>query len=162
MDIYEQAAFWSELCNRGIAIYESPPDVDDDYPITIKKIATTADERIYLDEEHDELQSTSHDKAVEFIKVYIAWDWKDADVDNVDEEAEVELIRFDTFVLFDAGFGPQQRALGKVAVPIGAEDWQDQVDAAATKKAEAYVAQEYPGKKFADIQAQVKYQPSRE
>ncbi len=159
MDIYEQAAFWAELCRRGIAVYESPPDVDEDYPITIKKTPTTADERIYLDEENDELESTSQDKAIEFIKVYIGWDWKAGDIETDDEL--MELVRFDTFMLFDAGFGAQQKDLGKVSIPVDAEDWQEQVETLATEIAKIYVDKEYPGKKLADIQAQIKYQPSR-
>ena len=160
MDIYEQAAFYTELCSRGVAIYESAPDVDEDFPITIKKTPTTADERIYLDEEHDEYEASGQDEAVEFLKAYIGWIWKTDD--DEPDDSPVELIRFDTFMLFDAGIGPQQRELGKVSISADAvEDWQEQVEALATELAQTYVDKEYPGKKLSDIKAQIKYQPSR-
>ena len=156
MDIHEEAAFWQSCGERGILIFPSPKGSDPDYPITIQKIPTTCDERAFLDDENEECEARSMKEAIVFVKDYINWKWE---TDTRDAPEPQQLIHLDGYVVYDEGFGPQQRHLGHVVQSADDPDWHDKALEECKTLAQAYFKENIPDRKWSDLKPDLKIQP---
>jgi len=158
MDTHEKAAFWQTCCERGILIFPSPDGSDPDYPVTIQKVPTTADERTFLDDENDECEARSLEEAVTYIKAYIQWKWVP---EVTGEPVERQLIHLEGYVVYDEGFGPQNRHLGHLVQAADDPDWYDKALAECRELAETYFFDNISDKRWDDLKPDLKVQPSQ-
>jgi len=158
MNSQERAAFYKELSEHGVLVYPAPAGTEHTHHV--KKVATAADERLYLDGEATTLGFESEEAALNFIEAYIGWSY--ADEEEVVEESSAPLHRFEATIMLDFGSGPQTDSLGYIESACEHEEWREELAAEADKLARRYFSKEHPNKDWDKVRKQVSFQPCRE
>ena len=158
----EKAAFFEELCSRGIALYEAAKDGDCEHTCYARKIRTFTDERVYLNAEATILGFGDRDAAITFLKTYIDWEFQSTP-DEVSDEVTPPpstMYEFQVIMMVDLGFGPQKVNLGKVGNNCNEGTWQEDVQEASDKLGKAYILKHHPDKEWNKLSKQVGFIPA--
>jgi len=153
----EKAAFFEELCSRGIAMYVTSEDCECGHQYYVRKTRTFVDERIYLNAETAILGFDDRESAIQFIQSYIGWTFEQPK--EPDETQPTTMYEFVVTVMVDFGFGPQTIDLGKIANICEKDGWQEEVQKTANTLARKYIAKNHPDKKWGELSKQVGIMP---
>lgn len=160
----EEAAFYKELCRRGIAMFELSKDV------LIVKRYTPIDDRTFLDGTNDIKKFSSEDEAIEFLNSYINWTWENSEEEEeetVEETAsDNSLHYFRVIMLMDIGLGPQEVDLGLIPHACDTDNWHEFLQAEGEHKGslyiEKYIKEKCSEMKFEDVKYQVRIRPAQQ
>ena len=136
MNALERAAFYEEISNRGILVFRH--EENEEGTFCAQKVATQADQSLlfegnipsgvksigahncsgvghFMQDCSCKLLFINRDDAESFVKSYIGWDWKPDE-----KEKQLQIIqslaveRFQAFMMFDTGIGPENLDLGEI------------------------------------------------